>query len=311
MSDVAISTDSLTKDYGTIRALDGVKLSVARGSIYGFLGRNGAGKTTAIRILMGLVRPTDGSVRVLDMTWPDDRLTILRRTAYVGESKCLLDSMTGEELVRFNRPFFPTWSAGLAMKCVRRLEIPMDRPFKKLSLGNRTKICLLMALAQGADLLILDEPVLGLDRVIIDQLWQLIIEDYVGDGRTVFLASHQLPDVERVADWIGIIDQGRMLLESRLDDVRTEYRRVSASGNALPMAQNHLVISVMPSGPHCEYIVTSDVERFVADLRNQGAIIVDVSPLSLSEVFLHLVRKEDPCISGNVGATRVSASSSI
>jgi ABC-2 type transport system ATP-binding protein len=114
--------------------------------------------------------------------------------------------MTGEELVRFNRPFFATWSETLATKCIRRLEIPMQRPFKKLSLGNRTKICLLMALAQGAELLILDEPTSGLDPVMIDQLWQLVIEDHVSEGRTVFLASHQLADVERVADWIGIID---------------------------------------------------------------------------------------------------------
>jgi len=311
MSDVAISADSLTKDYDAIRALDGMKLSVPRGSIYGFLGRNGAGKTTTIRILMGLVRPTAGNANVLDMKWPDDGLSILRRTAYVGESKCLLDSMTGEELVRFNRPFFATWSETLATKCIRRLEIPMQRPFKKLSLGNRTKICLLMALAQGAELLILDEPTSGLDPVMVDQLWQLVIEDHVGEGRTVFLASHQLADVERVADWIGIIDHGRILLEARLDDVRAEYRRVSASGNNLPSSGDARAISVVPSGLHREYIVTSGVERFVADLRNQGATIVDVSPLGLGEVFLHLLHKEEQCISGNVGATRVSASSSI
>jgi ABC-type Fe3+/spermidine/putrescine transport system ATPase subunit len=110
MSVIAISADSLTKDYGAIRALGGVKLSVPRGSIYGFLGRNGAGKTTTIRILMGLARATGGNASVLDMEWPDQGLNILRRTAYVGESKCLLDSMTGAELVRFNRPFFATWS---------------------------------------------------------------------------------------------------------------------------------------------------------------------------------------------------------
>jgi ABC-2 type transport system ATP-binding protein len=186
----------------------------------------------------------------------------------------------------------------------------MQRLFKKLSLGNRTKICLLLALAQGAELLILDEPTSGLDPVMIDQLWQLIIEDYAGEGRTVFLASHQLADVERVADWIGIINQGRILLEARLDDIRTEYRRVIASGVALPTSHNNQVISAVPTAAHCEYIVTRDADRFVAELRNQGAIIVDVAPLNLSEVFLHLVQ-ENPCISGNVGATRVSASSSI
>jgi ABC-type multidrug transport system ATPase subunit len=311
MTDHAIATDDLSKIYGKTRAVDGLNLRVPRGSVYGFLGRNGAGKTTTIRILMGLARPTRGSATILGLSWPTDGLAILERTAYVAEKKLLFDSMTGQDLVRFNRPFFPRWSDDLADDYARQLEIPMDRPFKKLSLGNRTKLCLLMALAQGADLLLLDEPTAGLDPVVVDQLLKVLIEDYAGEGRTIFLSSHNLSEVEKIADWVGIIHEGKLLLEARLEDIRVNYRRVAASGNSLPTARNPQIISVDASDPVYEYFVRSDTEQFAADLRRQGATILDISPLNLEQVFLQLVRKEQPCTSGNTGATPAVVSSPI
>ena len=310
MSEFAILTDGLMKHYSETRAVDGLHLHVPRGSLYGFLGRNGAGKTTTIRTLMGLLRPTGGSARMLDMRVPEEQIAILQRTAYVSEKKALPPSMTGEHLVRFNRPFYRSWSDALAAKCAQRLEIPMDQQFKRLSLGNRTKLCLLMALAQGAELLILDEPTLGLDPVIMDELLKLLIEDYAVEGRTVFLSLHRLAEVERVADWVGIIDHGKLLLEARLDDIRTEYCRINASGNALPVNIGPQILSAVFSGSLCEYVVRNDADRFVAELRSQGATILDVSPLNLGEVFLLLVRKEEPCTSGNVGATPAALSPS-
>jgi ABC-2 type transport system ATP-binding protein len=311
MSDLAISTSRLQKHYRKVRAVDGLDLRVPQGSIYGFLGRNGAGKTTTIRMMMGLVHPTSGSTTVLNLRWPDDQLGILQRVGYVGERKNLFDSMTGNDLVRFNRGFFPAWSDELAAKYARRLEVPMDRRFKKLSLGNRTKLCLLIALAQGAELLILDEPTSGLDPVITDQLLKVLIEDYASEGRTIFLSSHNLAEVEKIADWVGIIDGGKLLLEARLDDIRTHYRRITATGNALPSGRTEQVVSVIRSGAVNEYVLRQDAERFAAELRGQGATILDVSPLNLSEVFLQLVRKEETCITGNAGEIIESVSSGI
>ena len=186
---------------------------------------------------MGLVRPTWGSGRVMGMNIKTDMLAILERTGYVAEKKNLFDSMTGQELLRFNRAFFPTWSDPLAVKYTTRLEIPLERPFKTLSLGNRTKLFLLMALAQGADLLIVDEPTQGLDPVVTEELTKILIEDHANEGHTVFLSSQDLAAVEQVADWVGIIHEGKLLLEARLDDIRTEFRRISASGNALPTSR--------------------------------------------------------------------------
>lgn len=311
MTEYAISTEGLVKLYSLARAVDGLNLRVPRGSIYGFLGRNGAGKTTTIRMLMGLIEPTRGSMSILGLSQPQDKLAILQRTGYVGEKKLLFDAMTGDDLTRFNRPFFPRWSNEVAAKYARQLEIPVDVQFKKLSLGNRTKLCLLMALAQGAELLILDEPTSGLDPVVMDALLKVLIEDYAGEGRTIFLSSHNLAEVEKVADWVGIIDSGKLLLEASLEDIRADYRRITASGNSLPKDRTQQIFSVSASGASYEYFVRNEAERLAGELRNQGATILDVSPLNLEQVFLQLVRKGEPCTSGNSGATPVAVSSSI
>lgn len=311
MTEYSIATDNLAKYYSETRAVDGLGLRVPRGSVYGYLGRNGAGKTTTIRMLMGLAAPTRGSVSVLGKRQPEDRLAILEKVGFLGEKKNLFESMTGNQLVRFNRPFFPDWSDELAAKYAQRLEVPMDRKFKQLSLGNRTKLGLLLALAQGAELLILDEPTTGLDPVVMDEFLRVLIEDYAGEGRTIFLSSHNLAEVEKIADWVGIIDQGKLLLEAPLEEIRSDFRRISASGNRLPRERTAQVIAVSASEPICEYFVRQGAEEFAADLRSQGATILDVSPLNLEQVFLQLVRKEAPCTSGNVGATPAAVSSSM
>jgi len=304
MSDHAIAVQGLEKRYGALRAVSGLNLNVPRGAIYGFLGRNGAGKTTTIKILMGLARATAGQARVLGLDFQRERLEILRRVAFVGEHKVLYDQLTATEMVRFVRPFYPKWSDTMAETCAQRLEIPMQQRFKKLSKGNRAKVWLLLALAQGAELLILDEPTAGLDPVVNDALLKLLAE-YAGEGgHTVFFSSHHLAEVEQICDWVGIVDEGRMLLETRLDDIREHYRLVIAAGRTLPEARAMPVVAVTRNGEFSRYLLARDADAFAAGLRVQGAAVTEVTPLSLREVFLELVRKEEPCISGNAGATR-------
>ena len=139
MSKMAITTDELKKHYSQLRAVDGLSLRVPIGSVYGFLGRNGAGKTSTIKLLLGLTHPTSGAARVLDLDPQRDRVAILERTGYASESKKLYDWMTPTELLRFTRSFYPQWSKEREEKYIQRLEIPLRQPFKKLSLGNRTK----------------------------------------------------------------------------------------------------------------------------------------------------------------------------
>src|ERR1700704_4111447 len=170
MSDAAIVTEGLSKSFGAQAAVSELNLRIQPGAVYGFLGRNGAGKTTTMRMLLDLVRPTKGSARVLglDPTRETELMRILERVAFVPQRKQLYGWATPAELVRMNQAYFPRWSDAAAARLGQRLEIPMNMAFRKLSIGNQSKVALLLALAQEAELLVLDEPTAGLDPVMVD-----------------------------------------------------------------------------------------------------------------------------------------------
>jgi len=262
-------------------------------------------------MLLGLVRPTKGSTRVLghDPTREDELMRILERVAFVPQRKQLYPWATPAELVRMNKGYFPRWSDDAAARLAQRLEIPMKTAFRKLSIGNQSKVALLLALAQEAEVLILDEPSAGLDPVMVDEILRTLIEDHVSQGHTIFLSSHHLGEVEQICDWVGILEQGHLLLESRLEEIRQEFRLVIATGEGLSVASSSNVVSATTDGRFRRYVVAREADRFAAELRSQGAAILEITPLGLRELFLHLVRKEDSCTSGNAGAKREAVSS--
>jgi ABC-2 type transport system ATP-binding protein len=307
MMELAISSQGLEKIYPQVRALDGLNLSVPRGAVYGFLGRNGAGKTTTIKTLLGLVRPSGGAAQVLGLDISKDHLAILERTGFVSETKILFESLSARQIIRFNRGYFPKWSDALAERYAGLFEIPMDRPFGKLSLGNRTKVCHLLALSQGADLLLLDDPTSGLDPVVTDLLMQVLIEDHVNEGRTVFFSSHHLSEVEKIAEWIGIIEAGKLLLETRLEDIRQNFRLVTVSGDSLPALTGPNLISQKRAEKFHRFLVSRQADEFAAKLRGEGATVLEISSVNLGEVFLGLAGKELPCMPGSAGTTRATA----
>ena len=185
----------------------------------------------------------------------------------------------------------------------------MKTAFKKLSIGNQSKVALLLALAQEAEVLILDEPTAGLDPVMVDEILRTLIEDHISQGRTIFVSSHQMSEVEQICDWVGILEEGRLLLESRLEEIRQEFRLVIAAGEGLQVPSSPDVVSATSDGRFRRYVVAREAERFAAELRGQGAAILEISRLSLRELFVHLVRKEDPCTPGNAGAKAAPVSS--
>ena len=304
MSTPAIEANGLTKTYRGLNAVYDLKLSVPTGSVYGFLGRNGAGKTTTIKMLLGLARPTAGSARVLGLDIVRDNLAILQRTAFVGEHKVLYEKLTPAELVRFTKGFYQQWDDDAVTRCARKMEIPMNRRFAKLSKGTRAKVWLLLALAQRADLLILDEPTSGLDPVVKDDFLRLLVEEHASEGRTVFFSSHDLSEIEQVADRVGILSGGSLLLDAALEDVRANFRLIIAAGTNLPRERAQNVASLRADGQFVRYLLSRDAAPFAAALESQGAAVTANTAVSLREVFLELVRKEEElCISGNAGVT--------
>ena len=302
MTAFAIQTRSLVKTYTvgggeffggkTIHAVDGLSLNVPEGSIYGLLGRNAAGKTTTIRMAMGLARPTSGTIEVFGLNPAQDpeRVRVLEQVGYVPEDKILVGG-TPRGLLTLNRAFYPdTWSDELARKVVDHLELPLDAT--NLSLGNKTKMALAAAIAQRSRLLILDEPTTGLDPVALDALLRLLVEDCTVDGRTIFLSSHQLAEIEQIADHIGIMDGGKILVEGPLDDIRSSFRRLTVTGANLPTRGNS-ILSTRRDAHATQYVVQRDPDAFARELTHNGATIVDSTPLSLNEIFLALCRTRD------------------
>ncbi len=298
MSSYAIQTNALVKTYGigskATRAVDGLNLNVPEGSIYGLLGRNSAGKTTTIRMAMGLARPTSGDIRVfgLNPAVDPERVTVLSQVGFVPEDKAFL-GYTPRKLFELNRSFYAsTWSDALARKLIARLELPLDKSYAALSLGNKTKASLINAIAQRSRLLVLDEPTTGLDPVALDELLRILVEDCTADGHTVFLSSHQLNEIEQIADHIGIMDRGKILLEGSLDDIRSRFLRATVTGESLPTASPS-ILNTRRERHATQYILQQSPQAFLAELQSQGATIADTAPLSLNEIFLELCRKEE------------------
>jgi ABC-2 type transport system ATP-binding protein len=284
MTELAIETRDLVKRYGSIAAVDGLSLSVPRGAVYALVGRNGSGKTTTIRMLLDLSLPDAGTARVLGMDCHVERVKVLERVGYVSD-RPLLGGWTGEQLVRFNRGFYSRWSDELVARYVRVFDIPMKQKFRNLSRGNQTKMWLMLALAQQPDVLVLDEPTAGLDPVVTDQLLRVLVEDVASEGRTVFLSSHHLSEIERIADWVGMIDKGKLLLEAPMEDLRARFRRIQVAGVA-EMAMPVAAMRVRRSGASTEYVVRDGAEEFVDALERGGATVIQSSPMNLSEIFL-------------------------
>jgi ABC-2 type transport system ATP-binding protein len=295
-NELAIETRDLVKRYGSIAAVDGLSLSVPRGAVYALVGRNGSGKTTTIRMLLDLSLPDAGTARVLGMDCHAERVKVLERVGYVSD-RPLLGAWTGEQLVRLNRGFYPRWSDELVARYVRVFDIPMKQRFRNLSRGNQTKMWLMLALAQQPDVLILDEPTAGLDPVVTDQLLRVLVEDVAAEGCTVFMSSHHLSEIERIADWVGMIDKGKLLLEAPMEELRARFRRIQVAGVA-EMAMPMAAMRVRRSGASTEYVVRDGAEEFVDALERGGATVLHSSPMNLSEIFLECLGLEGKELDG-------------
>jgi ABC-2 type transport system ATP-binding protein len=296
--DLVIETADLRKLYDGVEALRGLTLQVPAGSICGFLGRNGAGKTTTLKILLGMVRPTGGDARVFGLDAGDERasLEIRRRTAFVSEDKDLYDYMTVREIVRFTASFFPGWRADLEQRYLHAFELRTEQSVKSLSRGMRTKLALLLALCRGAELLVLDEPTSGLDPAMIEDVLQSLVTHVASERLTVFFSSHQIAEVDQIADRVVIVHRGRAVLAGELDDLRERYRRIQLvfEGDAPDATlRSPGVERVMRKGRVLTVLASANTDRIVDEARALGPTSVDIAPVALKDIFLETVAAED------------------
>ena len=293
-----IEATDLRKQYDGVEALRGLTLQVPAGSIFGFLGRNGAGKTTTIKVLLGMARPSGGSVRVfgLPAEAPRSSVSIRSRVGFVNDDKDLYDYMTVGDMIRFTRPFYPKWRADLEQRYLQKFELPQDRRIKALSRGMRTKAALLLALCRGAELLILDEPTSGLDPAMTEEVLQALVTHVADAGTTVFFSSHQIAEVDQVADHIAIIDRGRTIVSGELDDVRERFRRIQlVFDDDAPAVtfRSPGVMRVTRAGRVLTVLSNTGANRIVDEARALNPRSVDVAAVALKDIFLETVVTED------------------
>jgi ABC-2 type transport system ATP-binding protein len=299
MSDqFVIETRELYKNYGGVEALRGLSLQVPGGSIYGFLGRNGAGKTTTIKVLLGMVKATSGVARVFGLPsgTQETSVAIRRRTGFVSEDKDLYDYMTVEEMIRFTATFYMGWRSDLERRYLRAFELPAERKVKALSRGMRTKLALLLSLCRGVELLILDEPTAGLDPAMVEEVLQALVAHVANQETTVFFSSHQIAEVDQIADRVAVLHRGRAVVAGALDDLRETYRRIQLvfEGEAPePALRAHGVARVRREGRVLTVLSSAGSEGILDETRSLRPVSVDVTPVTLKEIFLETVNEEE------------------
>lgn len=290
----AIETFGLTKRYGSTTAVVGLNLRVETGQVFGFLGPNGAGKSTTIRMLLALQRPTDGRATLLGRDAAADSVEIRRRTGYLPGDLELFPRLTGRQHISWFLRARGICDDSLAGQLVERFQVVVDRPVRELSKGNRQKIGLVLAFMHQPELLVLDEPTSGLDPLMQHEFENLLRET-ADQGRTVFLSSHELDEVQRVTDRIGIIKEGRLVAEDTVDGLRRAAPRTMEVRFRHPVdpADLQAVTGVTVEaceGPRVTLHVTGEIAPVLKVITSHDPVDLISRPADLDELFLGFYR---------------------
>jgi len=281
----AIRIDDLTKSYGRKRVLERLSLSVPRGSIFGFVGLNGAGKTTTIRCLLGLDRYQGGECRVLGLDAARQSLAIRQRVGYMAESQKMYDFMTVKQIIHWVGRFYPTWDDSLASALCEQMQLPPTDKVGVLSKGQTSKLALLLALAHRPELVILDDPTLGLDPIARRDFMRDVIGQLQSRGVTVFFSSHLLYEIEPVVDWVCILHEGKALKISRTDALRESVKSVMLRPrDGASLAGVPGILDVQQVDRRVS-VVVEDLKAARPALDRCSADGLEVADLNLDEIF--------------------------
>ena len=278
MSDQAIEIANVTVRYGRHEAVDDVTLAVPRGAVYALLGRNGAGKSSLVRCLLGQQKPAAGSIRLFNHDAWRERAALMQRIGVVTEDADAPPDMTVAAIERFCSALYTRWDRNEVEERLRRFGVRADARFGSLSKGEKKQVLLALALAMSPDLLILDDPTLGLDVVARKSLFDEVIGELADRGITVFLTTHDLAGIETIADRIAILKKGRLMLEEDLDALKARFRRIRVASRAVAFEG---AAAVRNWGGGSEAIVSNYNEVAFAHLGN-----AEVAPMSLEEIFI-------------------------
>ncbi len=292
-----IEAADLSLRYGRTEAVRHLTMEVPAGSVYALVGPNGAGKTTTIKALMNLLRPSSGRASVLGTDSRKVGPAVLQRIGYVSENQELPLWMAAADLMAYCTPFYPSWDRAFASALATQLALPLDKPLKACSRGMRMKAALVASLAFHPELLVLDEPFAGLDALVREEFAAGILEVAGGDRPwTVFISSHDIDEVERLADWIGVINEGRLELAEPVASLIARFRRIEVTTEGA---------ASVPVSPPASWLLAEAAGRTVRFVESQfidgecgprvrhvipGARDISVTAMSLREIFIVLAR---------------------
>jgi len=288
----AIVTDRLTKYFGDRRVVNGLSLRVREGSVYALLGRNGAGKSTTIRMLLGLLKPDFGRAELLGEDVAELSSETRSRVAWVGEGHPLYRWMTVKAAINFVKPFYKRWNDEFVEQVLDHFAIPLNKRLSKLSNGQQAQVSLALAVASDPELLILDDPTIGLDAVVRRDFLESMIQIIQRQGRTILFSSHILSDVDRVADHLGILHEGVLRVDCPIDHFREMIRQVVIE-TVEPLKEPPAcpgLVSYRTFDKRTELVIVNygeTQEEYVASLR---PLSTDVQELNLEDAFVAYTR---------------------
>jgi ABC-2 type transport system ATP-binding protein len=288
-----IDIHGVTRRFGATVALDNVSLRVPRGCVFGLIGVNGSGKTTLLKHVLGLLRAQTGSVRVFERDPVAEPVGVLSRIGYLSEENDLPPWMTVAELIRYTRAFYPSWNDEDAEKMRRQFGLETNARIDTLSKGQKARAGLLAAMSYRPDLLVLDEPASGLDPLVRRDILGAIVRTIADEGRTVLFSSHLLDELERVADYVAMIDRGRIVFSTALDDLQANHRRLTLR---FAVARSHPpevrgALSWEGAGQEWTAVCQGTTGELQAAASACGARIVEEHPVGLDEIFVARMRQ--------------------
>lgn len=291
MNTHALRLQNLTKTYPGFH-LEIPELYLERGYILGLVGQNGAGKSTLIKILLNLIYPTSGSVEVLGLRQPKDEMSIKRRIGYVSENPEFYDDVSIEWMIKMVRQFYPSWSETLCANYLDRFHLSPRKKVKELSKGMKVKLALLLALSHQPELLILDEPTSGIDPVVRRELLEEISAVIRDERRTVIFSSHISQDIEQVADYVAIVNDGKLIEYQDKESLLDRHRQVSGSFSGDQALLAAYLRNCRFADSSFVGITDSYDSEMVHLLKGKGATNVKVAPLNIDGILLSIVGKE-------------------
>ena len=274
---------NVTKTFGGFKALDDLSMSVPKGSVYGLVGPNGAGKSTAIRLMTGVYRPDCGSITLEGMPVYENPVNKVRM-GYIPDDVFYFLSATMEEMRRFYRSIYPQFDDGLYEKLFDAFQLPRKGQIRRFSKGMQKQAAFHLSLCTHPEMLILDEPVDGLDPVMRRQVMSLILSDVAANGTTVLISSHNLRELEDVCDHVGIMDHGKMLLQRSLADMQGLTHKLQLVGQ---VPEGLEILHESQTGRLKTLVVRGDARQIKGIVSAAAPVYFDLLPLSLEEIFIY------------------------